>query len=73
MKAAEVISAVAREMDLSPRRIVGPERWTEYMAARREVARRLREAGWSYPRIGRALRRNQATIFGLLHPRKAAA
>ena len=35
--------------------VLGPRRWSELVRARREIARRLDEAGLSYPAIGRAL------------------
>lgn len=64
MSAIEVIRDVAKRRGLEAQHIVGPRRWSELVAARKEIASLMRNAGWSYPRIGRALgNRHHATIM----------
>lgn len=55
MTATELIRDVAIARGLRAKDITGPRRWVELVQARKEVARRLFELDWSYPRIGRAL------------------
>lgn len=54
--------------------VKSPSRVKTIVAARREVAIRLRERGWSYPEIGHYLGgRDHTTIMGLVKTRLAAA
>lgn len=70
LTAAELIRDVALARGLRAKDITGPRRWPELVKARLDVAAALREDGWSYPRIGRALKRDHGTIYVLLHGRK---
>lgn len=55
MTAAGILAAVAAESGVSVEDIKGPSRLSVIVSARRIAARRLREAGLSYPAIGRFL------------------
>lgn len=69
MKSREIIRAVALEHGLQPRDLLGRDRFGHFIAARREAMVRLREAGFSYPQIGRFLGRDHSTI--VFHVNKA--
>lgn len=71
MKSREIIRAVALEHGLQPRDLLGRDRFGHFIAARREAMVRLREAGFSYPQIGRFLGRDHSTI--VFHVNKAKA
>jgi chromosomal replication initiation ATPase DnaA len=65
-EAAAVISGVAQYHNLRVKDILGAGRFAELVAARRDIARTLRERGWSYPKIGRAIGgRDHATAMNL--------
>ena len=63
----ETIREVCTERRLPVSAVISSRRWPELVDARREVALRLRKQGWSYPRIGRALRRDHSTIHALVN------
>lgn len=56
----------AKEMGFSPWTILGTSRLSEYVVARRQIARELREKGYSLPAIGRAMNRHHTTVMNLL-------
>ena len=57
---------VARQLGHDPTWALGPSREAKYVQARTEVAQVLRELGWSYPRVGRAIGRDHAAVMYLL-------
>ena len=61
-----VVAEVAARHSLTSEQIRGEWRYPDLMAARREIAIKLREEGFSYPAIGRALARTHATIITML-------
>ena len=61
-----VVAEVAARYNLTPAQVRGEWRYPDLMAARREIALRLRAEGFSYPAIGRALSRTHATIITML-------
>ena len=69
----ETIREVCIERRLPVSAVISQRRWPELVDARREVALRLREQGWSYPRIGRALRRDHSTIYVLVNGKARTA
>lgn len=65
MSAYEIMRQVASETGVSIDDLRGPRRWSEIVKARKLVATRMREAGATFPRIGRALNRHHATCMHL--------
>ena len=63
----EVIKSVCETVGVLPAHVLSPMRYHELVTARRLIAFKLREQGWSYPRIGRALRRDHSTIHALIN------
>ena len=61
-----VVAEIAERHGLTPAQVRGAWRYPDLMAARREIALRLRAEGFSYPAIGRALARTHATIITML-------
>lgn len=61
-----VVAEVAERHGLTSAQVRGEWRYPDLMAARREIALRLRAEGFSYPAIGRALARTHATIITML-------
>lgn len=61
-----VVAEIGRKYNLKPEQIRGSWQYPDLMAARREIAARLREEGFSYPKIGNALARHHTTIIGML-------
>ena len=57
---------IARQLGHDPKWCLGPSREAKYVQARAEVAQVLRELGWSYPRVGRAIGRDHAAVMYLL-------
>lgn len=55
MTAHEVVRQVALLRGVTVRNVLGPRRWRELVAVRREIAVILASMGLSYPAIGRAL------------------
>lgn len=68
-KSAAIIATVASECGILPPDILGSSRKPHIAHPRQEVMRRLRELGYSYPRIGRILARDHTTV---LHGVRAA-
>lgn len=62
MRSREIIRAVAARHKLQPHDILGPDRFGHFVEARRETMIRLREAGYSYPQIGKFLNRDHTTV-----------
>ena len=61
---------IARQLGLDPLVVLSPNRMPNAVQARAEVAQVLRELGWSYPRIGKAIGRSHATVMYLIACRK---
>lgn len=62
-----LMAELGRELNVSRTRILSRERDTYLVAARSAFAKMLRERGWTYPRIGRALgNRDHSTIINLV-------
>ena len=57
---------VARQLGHDPKWCLSPSREAKYVQARAEVAQVLRELGWSYPRIGKAIGRGHSDVMFLL-------
>jgi chromosomal replication initiation ATPase DnaA len=57
---------VARQLGHDPLVVLSPNREAKYVQARAEVAQVLRELGWSYPRIGKAIGRGHSDVMFLL-------
>ena len=57
---AQIISA---EWGVTPEDIFGGSRDVEFVMARAALVVRLRKQGYSYPRIGRILKRDHTTIM----------
>ena len=57
-----VLAGLADTVGVDIARLQGDERTREVTAARRVVARILREAGWSIGRTARALRKDRKTV-----------
>ena len=58
-----LVEDVARRYNVTSGQIRGEWRYPDLMAARREIAFRLRGEGFSYPAIARALGRNSHTTI----------
>ena len=67
MSSSEIIRDVCEAVGVRPAHVLSPMRYHELVDARRLIAFKLRENGWSYPRIGRALRRDHSTIYVLVN------
>jgi len=62
-----LVEEVARRYNVTSGQIRGEWRYPDLMAARREIALRLRGDGFSYPAIARALgRKSHTTIIDML-------
>ena len=57
---------IARKLGHDPEVVLTPSRVPNAVQARAEVAQVLRELGWSYPRVGRAIGRDHAAVMYLL-------
>ena len=57
---------VARQLGHDPGVVLSPSRARPDVQARAEVAQVLRELGWSYPRVGRAIGRGHSDVMFLL-------
>lgn len=69
MSATDALELVAIGFGMTTAEIIGPRRWPRHVAARAMVASLLRGDGWSYPEIGRALKRHHTTVMHLLNAR----
>ncbi len=66
MSAHAAILRASVQWGARPKDITGARRYPRFVSARRQVARELRAAGWSFPEIGRALGgRHHSTIMEL--------
>lgn len=70
---AAVLEDAATRHNVDAAAILGPRRHAPLVEARADVARRLRDAGWSFPKIGRALNRHHTTIMHLVNDRPTGA
>lgn len=61
-----IICGVAEEFNIPAEVLVSPNLHKNCVAARRQIALRARARGFSYPAIGRALRRHHTTIVALV-------
>jgi chromosomal replication initiation ATPase DnaA len=61
-----LVANAARTFECSRADVFGRCQQHHIVQARAEVARRLRERGWSLPRIGRVLDRHHTSILHLL-------
>ena len=68
-----IIEAAAHEYGLTVEDILGDSRRRQIVAARWEAARRLREAGLSYPHIGELLNRHHTTVMHAVRSLEADA
>lgn len=59
--ARRLINSVARDFEVTPEEMVGERRHKHLVLARSVVAVLLKRRGWSYPRIARAIGRNDHT------------
>lgn len=65
---AYLVDSVGGDFQLSPKSMRGPSRFKCMFHARSVVVKLLREQGWSYPRIGRALGgRDHSTVINAHH------
>lgn len=62
-RARDVIAEVAREHEVTPEQVMGRSVHRHVVRARWAAMARLREAGLSYPRIGRILGRDHSTVM----------
>jgi chromosomal replication initiation ATPase DnaA len=61
------VNALAKAHGYDPMALRSSRRHLRYVVGRRTVAKALRAAGWSYPRIGRALGgRHHTTVMFML-------
>lgn len=69
MTAQDVIEAVARRRGIAVTNLLGPRRWSHYVAARTEIAETLHRPPFNYsPRfIGLILHRDRTSIVSLLN------
>ena len=61
--AKTIIANVARRLKMHPRDITGPCRHSQYVAARKEIAQRLRKHGLVAYRIAPFLKRDYTTVL----------
>lgn len=61
----DILAEVAKNHATTVNQILGKRRWTHIVEARREVAMRLREIGWSYPAIGFVLKIHHTSVRNL--------
>lgn len=69
--ASDVIADVCAKSGVAPDQIKSCFRSRKLMDARMVISHRLRQRGWSYPRIGQAMHRDHSSIIHLV--RKAEA
>ena len=58
-----IVQSVAEDFMLRPELIIGQARYYPYPEARRVVATKLRDLGYSYPEIGKAMDRDRTSIM----------
>jgi hypothetical protein len=63
----EVLREICAQERLKVADVIGPRKYDHLVEVRLKVARRLREHGWSTPRIGKLLRRDHSTIVSMLN------
>jgi chromosomal replication initiation ATPase DnaA len=61
--AQQIVADVAQRHNLIVRDLTGRDRFAHFVAARREAARALREAGLFVTEIGKALDRHHTTVL----------
>ena len=57
---------LAKGTPFEPHELLGRSRWPSLMRLRHQLWRRLRELGWSYPRVGRACAVDHSTVHAAL-------
>jgi hypothetical protein len=62
------VVAILKAYGENMRRLTSLQRDTHIINCRRDVAIYLRARGWSYPRIGKLMRRDHSSIIHLLEP-----
>lgn len=62
----EAYALACRELGITPWRLWLQNRSMSIVRGRRMVAKKLRNAGYSLPEIGRAMRRHHTTVLWLL-------
>jgi hypothetical protein len=65
MKGREIVTLVAQSMGVGIEAILGRSRVSEVVECRALIATTLRGRGWSFPQIGRLLKRDHSTIINL--------
>ena len=71
---ARAITEAATAHGVAPHRVAGPDRDRPAAQARQDVYLALREAGWTLPEIGRALKRDHTTVLhGIAEAQKRRA
>jgi chromosomal replication initiation ATPase DnaA len=63
---ADIVDTVGAAWNVDTLAMFGKDRHATIAAARVDVWRHLRAAGWSYPAIGRAFGRDHSTILQVL-------
>lgn len=64
---AQIMQAVCREYHLHHADLVSPKRAPMLIAARKDFIIKAKQAGYSFPVIGRAIRRHHATALYHYH------
>lgn len=59
----EIMRDVAQETGVPVHTLCGASRSAHHVVARWEVMARARKAGWSYPQIGRQIKRDHTTVM----------
>lgn len=69
----KILTDVSKRHGVSVAELLHDGKGKRLINARREVAQDLRDRGWSYPDIGRVLKRHHTTVMNLLKkPARAA-
>lgn len=64
----QILSAVCHHMRIHPAEIRGKSRDARIVQARVMIAQRMRDNGYTLPRIGRILNRHHTTVMSYLDP-----
>lgn len=65
--AEAILSGIARAAGVTPGEVLAEDRHPGRVAARRELYVALRALGWSYPEIGRFVRRDHTTVIAAIN------
>lgn len=66
----EGVDSILKAFGESYRRMIAQQRDAHIVECRAAIAAYLRNRGWSYPRIGRFMKRDHSSIVHLLEPEK---